>query len=263
MDVTYHKQMKVHEKLFLKEKRYEKKQKMLRKISDEYKTFEEVFDNRTLKIIYKIMNKGLFEKIHGIVSAGKEARVYMAEDKDGKYIALKISLTSVADFKKGRTKYVVGDRRFNNQRRKTRDIVNTWCTKEYKNLIRAYNQGISVPKPMFFNGNILAMEFIGDEQPALTLREIKEVSYDQFERIIEQIKNLYVKTKLVHADLSEYNIFYYNQNIIIFDMAQSVLTSHPLAETLLERDIKNIITFFQKRKIKVDKLETVLEEIRN
>ena len=100
MDVTYYKQMKVHEKLFLKEKRYEKKQKMLRKISDDYKTFEEVFDNRTLKIIYKIMNKGLFEKIHGIVSAGKEARVYMAEDKDGKYIALKIYLTSVADFKK-------------------------------------------------------------------------------------------------------------------------------------------------------------------
>ena len=116
---------------------------------------------------------------------------------------------------------------------------------------------------MFFNGNILAMEFIGDEQPALTLREIKEVSYDQFERIIEQIKNLYVKTKLVHADLSEYNIFYYNQNIIIFDMAQSVLTSHPLAETLLERDIKNIITFFQKRKIKVDKLETILKWIKN
>ena len=144
-----------------------------------------------------------------------------------------------------------------------REIVNTWCTKEYKNLIRAYNQGISVPKPIFFNGNIIAMEFIGDEQPALTLREIKDVSYDQFKSIIEQIKNLYVKTKLVHGDLSEYNIFYYNQNIIIFDMAQSVLTSHPLAETLLERDIKNIITFFQKRKIKVDKVETILEEIRS
>ena len=95
------------------------------------------------------------------------------------------------------------------------------------------------------------------------MSKIKDVSYDQFKSIIEQIKNLYVKTKLVHADLSEYNIFYYNQNIIIFDMAQSVLTSHPLAETLLERDIKNIITFFQKRKIKVDKVETILEEIRS
>jgi RIO kinase 1 len=55
----------------------------------------------------------------------------------------------------------------------------------------------------------------------------------------------------VHGDLSEYNIMMWNGKPVIFDMAQAVPTSHPMAEFFLRRDIANVNRFFKRLGVKV------------
>ena len=60
------------------------------KNKEEFRVIEEVFDRLTLKGMLKLFNKGTIDTLHGVLKAGKEARVYYATDKEGKELAVKI-----------------------------------------------------------------------------------------------------------------------------------------------------------------------------
>jgi RIO kinase 1 len=58
------------------------------------------------------------------------------------------------------------------------------------------------------------------------------------------IRKMYHDCKLVHADLSEYNILYHQQQLWIIDVSQSVEHDHPAAFEFLRNDLKNVGDFF-------------------
>jgi Serine/threonine protein kinase involved in cell cycle control len=60
-----------------------------------FEVVEEVFDYQTLMALYKLLNAGVVKLVHGVVAAGKEARIYWAEAPDGSDIALKIYLVQL------------------------------------------------------------------------------------------------------------------------------------------------------------------------
>ena len=62
---------------------------------------------------------------------------------------------------------------------------------------------------------------------------------------------LYQECKLIHADLSEYNLLYYNDAIHVIDVSQSVEHDHPQAINFLRRDICNINDFFSRKGVKI------------
>lgn len=62
-------------------------------------TTEQVLDPRTRMILYKLLNKGVIQEIHGCVSTGKEANVYHAILDTGEEVAVKIYKTSILVFK--------------------------------------------------------------------------------------------------------------------------------------------------------------------
>lgn len=62
---------------------------------------------------------------------------------------------------------------------------------------------------------------------------------------------LYQECKLIHADLSEYNMLYFEKQIYVIDVSQSVQHDHPHALDFLRRDITNVNDFFQKRSVNV------------
>ena len=111
---------KVDDRLSRKQKAFEIKSLMKNKRSEDYQVIEEVFDRSTLMVIYDFMNKGIIDEIHGVVNAGKEARVYWGKDALGNELAIKIYLTSSSEFKKGMIPYIEGDPRFAHIRRDTR-----------------------------------------------------------------------------------------------------------------------------------------------
>ena len=57
-----------------------------------------------------------------------------------------------------------------------------------------------------------------------------------------------LKAHVIHADLSEYNVILKpDGHILIIDWPQYVKTDHSNAAELLLRDLKNILTFFNRK----------------
>ena len=180
-------------------------------------------------------------------------RIYRAVSPKGEELAVKIYLTVSAEFKKGMLPYIEGDARFGKVRRDTRSLIYAWALKEFKNLKKAYEVGVRVPKPYVVEKNVLVVEFIGEDGiPAPLLKEyVPKQPEKVYEKILDYVKTLYRKGGLVHGDLSEYNIMVKDEEPVIFDVSQAVLLSHPLADQLLRRDIANLNRFFSKLKVKV------------
>ncbi len=246
---------------------YLDKLRMKEKGMEDRKIYEDVLDLRTLKTLYKLATKGYIKALGGVISTGKEANVFYADgrDEEGNEIpvAVKIYRIETSEFYK-MDEYLFGDKRFDLRRISKKELIYVWAEKEFRNLVRAYEAGVNVPKPIKHFKNIILMKFIGeDEKPAPTLvnlgSELKELVdvEELFEQIVENMKKLYNKAKLVHADLSEYNIMLFENKPWFIDMGQSVLIDHPMAMSYLKRDIRNILRFFRKFGIKrkVEELE--------
>jgi RIO kinase 1 len=67
-----------------------------------------------------------------------------------------------------------------------------------------------------------------------------------YAELVLNIRKLFHQCKLVHADLSEYNILYHESHLYIIDVSQSVEHDHPSAFDFLRSDIKNVEDFFAK-----------------
>lgn len=255
---------KARERLARQEKAIERRDKMLeRDISSERATLEEVFDQATLMVIYRFMSSGILYEVNGVVSSGKEARVYWGKDKEGEDLAVKIYLTSSADFKKGMIKYIEGDQRFKGVKRDTKSLFTAWAQKEFRNLEQAMQAKVRVPKPIAVDSNVLIMEFIGkDGESAPSLKEKTPDKPEKvYNSVITYMRRLYKKAGLVHGDLSEYNLIIWKGKLIMFDMSQSVPTSHPLAQFLLNRDITNVNRFFSRLRVNVLSNEEVYRKV--
>jgi RIO kinase 1 len=236
--------------------RHEHENRFLWKRSEDYSVVDDVFDMPTLMVIKKLINANHTKKgiiIKNPIGTGKESKVYLAEDYKHNFLAIKIYLQVNTEFKK-RMQYIDGDPRFSHIKKGSRNLITIWAKKEFKNLKTAYNNGINVPAPHEVRRNILVMDFIGDDEgnPAPDLLHSKSVTSKDYDEIIQQMSRLYQKAELVHADLSEYNIFKCSDGrIMFFDFGSSVNIKHPNSKQFLIRDIININGFFEKRGIKV------------
>ncbi len=256
-------QERIRKKLERKEKTYETEQLMKEKRSEEYQALEEVFDRPTLMTIYDLMNKGEIGEIHGVVSAGKEARVYWGKNPRGEEIAIKIFLIVSAEFRKGMLPYILGDPRFKNIRKDSRSLIYAWALKEYKNLYLAYRAKVRVPHPIIVQNNVILMEFIGKDGVRAPLLKEAALRNPQraYQRLIASVNRLYRRAKLVHGDLSEYNVMVWKGNLVIFDVSQSVTIEHPNSGRLLVRDLENLNRYFKKLDVEVIQIEELYRRI--
>jgi RIO kinase 1 len=215
-------------------------------------------------VINGLINDNVLSYIKGPLSSGKESKVYLALDKNRQhFLSVKVYLTVSAEFRK-RLQYIAGDPRFSATKKGSRNLISIWAKKEFKNLQTAYENGVSVPAPYKVCQNVLVMEFIGDDVgiPCPILLNSNSVISDDYREIIEQVSKLYQKAELVHADLSEYNIFKCgNGRIILFDFGSSVNIKQPNSGQFLKRDIANINRFFKKHGIKVLDVNLAIRKI--
>ncbi|MCE4602314.1 MAG: serine protein kinase RIO [Desulfurococcales archaeon] len=233
---------------------YKRRRQEERRIKDRnlFKTVEEVFDSITIGHIYRLEAKGVIWELKGVVSSGKEARVYWGKDKSGGDIAVKIYLSATAEFRKSIRKYIEGDPRFESiPKGNFRKLIYEWARKEYRNLVRLGKAGVRVPSPRGLSGNVIVMQFLGEEgyRAPLLVEVISELDKEElhyyYEDLMAQLKTMVCKAGLVHADLSEYNIMIWEGKPWIIDVSQAVLLNHPHAWEFLQRDIDNLTSFFQ------------------
>jgi RIO kinase 1 len=255
---------KARKKLAHKEKIVERRDKMLvHDFSSERATVEEVFDQATLMVIYELLNSDVLYEVHGVVNAGKEARVYWGKNKQGKDLAVKVYLTASAEFRKGMLKYIEGDYRFKGVKRDTRSMIFAWAQKEFRNLEQASRAKVRVPEPIAVKNNVLVMEFIGKD--GVNAPSLKEQAPDDPEKVygvlLTYLERLYRKADLVHGDLSEYNVMMWKGKPVIFDVAQAVPTSHPMAAFFLRRDLTNVSRFFSRLGVNVLSVEEAYKRV--
>ncbi|MFX1285420.1 MAG: serine protein kinase RIO [Promethearchaeota archaeon] len=253
----------------LNEDRWRKRKKR----SEDFQTVDAVIDLNTAKYLKQLQNKGFIDSITGTIASGKESGVFLAElgPKGMEYceaysikspIVVKIFRTSTLNFKQI-IRYIHGDKRFQKHSKKTRHIINLWVEKEYSNLQRSSLAKINVPKPILVKNNILLMELLGKEGNPYPLLKFtpKAFTKSTLIQIINQIKLLFQRADLVHADLSPFNVIMADQTPYFIDMSQSVLISHPRALEFLKRDLKNVLSSFKMKGLVVPNEKELFNEI--
>ncbi|XP_062577269.1 serine/threonine-protein kinase RIO3-like isoform X2 [Saccostrea cucullata] len=224
----------------------------------EFSTSEQVLDPRTKLLLYKMVNNGTMESVGGSISSGKESVVYHAYggSKEGVLLstecAVKIYKTTLNEFK-NRGAYVDGDHRFSRddfKKNNPRKVIRIWGEKETANLNRMKKFGIPCPAVQVLNKHILVMSFIGEDQcPAPKLKDAQlsvEDYEDAYEQVIKIMDTMQNKCALVHGDLSEYNLLWYQDKVWVIDVSQAVELTHPKAMEFLFRDCTNVCKFFKK-----------------
>lgn len=240
------------------------------KDTDRKEVFSDVFDDATLMALYELARKGYIDAMGGSVSTGKEANIFHAISKEKGEVAVKIYMMSTANFN-AMKEYILGDPRFTGIKKRKNDIILAWAKKEFKNLKRAKEAGVRVPEPYITKRNILLMEFIGNDGVPMPQLKDAKIKQDEaplfFNRVLEYMTLLYRNAKLIHADLSEYNILVdiNTMSPVIIDMGQSITTDHLQAEMFLRRDINNVARFFKKLNVHVDEEEmmSIIKEEEN
>jgi RIO kinase 1 len=241
-----------------------KKVEKRRKDEDLFKVVDSTLSPRTYVLLEEIASKLNIDYYLGAISSGKEAKVYPAKTVDGKYYAVKIYYVSTSASKRAIQKYTFGDKRFEDIKvTNTRQLIITWARKEFKNLSIMYESGVNVPKPILVEENILVMDFIGENgNRAPLLKELSEdeITKDLYDEVISQLEIMVNKAKLVHGDLSEYNIMVWDK-VYIIDVSQAISIESENAIDLLIRDIENVNRFFSSKGIEVYPTEDILKRL--
>jgi len=228
---------------------------------EKFKTYANVFDEHTINLLFKLSTQGYFEELESSISLGKEANIFTATRKDGSTLIVKIYRLENCNFN-GMFNYIKTDPRYAHLKGKKRKIIFEWVKREFRNLTKARDAGLRVPTPIFFKDNVILMNLVGERDEIAP--QAKDSLIDEPEEfmteLLSQMRMLYQDAKLVHGDLSMYNILVQDQKPVLIDMSQTTAFDDPNAREYLIRDIKNI-TFMAKRMGVTLDVDEVLEQI--
>ena len=191
--------------------------------------------------INSLVKAGLIDSFGQSLGVGKEADVYDALSPDGKRIAVKFHRLGRISFRQTRRK-----RGYIREHSSWLFQSHVSAEKEFQAMQLVYKNGVSVPEPISQNRHVIAMGMIEGAE----LSKYKEIQKPEkiLKEILRNVRKAYLKAHIIHADLSEYNIILKpDGHILIIDWPQYVMPDHANAEELLKRDLKNILTFFNRK----------------
>ncbi len=216
---------------------------------EDWKTYNDVFDQFTERTISDMIIKHVLDGLGGPISMGKEANVFTAT-KGKEQLAVKIYLLQTANFNKIYS-YIKSDPRFSGLGRQRRKIIFAWCQREYKNLLRARENGVNVPTPRAFSNNVLVMNMIGTDNPAPRLNKQAPKNPETFlKELTTQLQRLH-GAGLVHGDLSPFNILNDEERPVLIDLSHGTPLDDPNAKEYLQRDCTNVANYFKKKGVDI------------
>ncbi|MDD3264192.1 MAG: serine protein kinase RIO [Candidatus Nanoarchaeia archaeon] len=227
---------------------------------DKFKTYNEVFDNHTLRLLFELSSKGYFDDLISKIKVGKESNIFIAT-KGNEKVIVKIYLLNTSNFNKMK-EYLLEDKRYSNLSNRKRQIVFTWASREFRNLNKMKTANMNSPRPIYQKENILIMQMIGENQAAPPLKDYWPLNPDDFFlKLIEEIKIMYQEAKIIHADLSGFNVLNFNEEPYIIDVSQSLSIDSANATDYLIRDVENINLIYKKITKKEFDIRNVLNYI--
>ena len=225
-----------------------------RKLADEF------FDHRTLLVISRLITQGQFEALDYPISTGKEGGVFRATTPGG-FRAVKVYRIGNAIFRHLPPHAVEALKREASSSNHA-GLIYAWTRREHTILRRMKAAGVEVPEPYGYLRNVLVMDFIGAEGIASPkLQEVRLEDPDAFYRaLVENLRRMVRDAKLVHGDLSPYNVLVRDGQPVLIDVAQAMESTHPQALELLRRDIIHFSRYFERLGVDTDP-STFLEAV--
>lgn len=203
-----------------------------------------------LLALNSLVQRDVLEAFGIALGIGKEADIYDAITPEEKRVAVKFN-------RLGLTFTRLKEKRSYRPKHGWIDASKKAARREFEVLERIYPD-VEVPEPIAFDRHVLITGLIEGEE----LEEVAEIDYPEpvLDEILRNVKKSY-KLGIIHGDLSEHNIIIKpNGEVLIIDWPQWEPVTHPEADDLLRRDVKNILSFFR-RKFQIEReLEPVLEE---
>ena len=213
--------------------------------------------------------EGLVTELIAPVKSGKEASVFLCRGNPSRtgsdLLALKQyrprdhrTFKNDHVYKAGRVLKEPRDR--NAVKKKTaygRAFEQAWWTEHEWEVLRALHEaGGDVPRPVARTESSILMEYIGDEvAPAPQLRHVGLTGAEAGEVLDRLLWNveLFLGHNWIHADLSAFNVLWWDGKATIIDLPQAVdPRSNPHASDLLTRDVKNLCDHFVKMGVRRD-----------
>ncbi|MCW4045608.1 MAG: serine/threonine protein kinase [Candidatus Bathyarchaeota archaeon] len=191
--------------------------------------------------INAFVKAGLIDAFGQILGVGKEADVYDALTPMGTRIAVKFHRLGRISFRQTRRK-----RGYAAERASWLFQSRLAAEKEFHAMKLVYAHCVAVPEPLSQNRHAIAMGMIEGAELA-RWRELPDPA-KVLREILGNVKRAYVEARVVHADLSEYNVILnQDMHVLIIDWPQYVVADHPNAQELLRRDVENLLSFFGRR----------------
>ncbi len=132
----------------------------------------------------------------------------------------------------------------------------SWIMHEYQTIQLLYDAGLDVPRPLATANNAILMAYIGgDDVPAPTLNSVslgRKEAQRLFDRVIHNIEAMLARQR-IHADLSAYNILYWDGQITLIDFPQAIEPeANRNAYRVFERDVIRICEYFSHQGVKTN-----------
>ncbi len=235
----------------------EKTRNILRYLSDlrivqnkttEYEGSTFTFLGLSLYSLHRLVRKGLISAIGKVMGEGKESAVFNCFSEKYGECVVKFHKVGHTSFKKVKEKRDYGDLHFS-----------VLAIRSARNEFRALKklEGLAVPRAYAWEGNAVMMELI-DARELFKVRLTNP--HDVLEMILEEVRKFYTRG-IVHGDLSQYNVLVNPEGIWIIDFPQSVEVGEAGWKEVLERDIRNILSYFN-RSYGIEKdINSVIESI--
>lgn len=143
-------------------------------------------------------------------------------------------------------------------------VAGNWSVNEFEMLRRAWRAGANVPYPVERTDDGVLMEYVGDASRAAPRLVNAGLSGDALhaarDQLLDNVAQL-TGAQIVHADLSVYNLLWWDGRLVLIDFPQAVdATTNPSAAELLYRDLSNVADWFGRRGARID-VETAFAEL--
>jgi RIO kinase 2 len=193
--------------------------------------------------INALVQAGIIQSFGQSLGVGKEADVYDALSPTGKRIAIKFHRLGRQSFRQTRRKRGYA---FTQEHSTWLFQSHLAAEKEFEAMKVVFKEGVEIPEPISQNRHVIAMGMIEGGE----LSKYKDIgnSLKVLKEILRNVRKTYLKAHIIQGDLSEYNIILKpDGHILIIDWPQYVKTDHSTAKELLERDLKNVLTYFSRK----------------
>src|SRR5438132_188280 len=198
-------------------------------------------------VVEAILAAGLATEVVGLISAGKEANVYLAR-YNGAPLAIK-------SYRLYRTSHRGGGP-------VKQDSMGWRAAHEYEMMRQAWKGGVKVPTPARRVENRFSMRYLGTENgPAPRLKDVVLEEPGEFlDQVLDTVRRL-IGAGVVHGDLSAFNILVHEGDPWVIDFSEAIRVDRAgaspwirltEARAVLETGLAALQMYFRKYDLQID-----------